>query len=189
MEEVDELREQFHLPLISWWVSGRRPPPLRDYFLEEPELRAQYSDQEIQKISTHLQRGKLVAWSGVPRLYIVLRRIGQLQSLDDIISHGISDYWFPFSAKSVQATTLSSTKQSEFLEAQKLVLTKAVDLEKNGEKKHFHFNRSDTIPFKGLGEIGRGGYATVDKVSSLFSRREYARKLFKRQNGGNKKAV
>lgn len=89
----------------------------------------------------------------------------------------------------MQATTLSSPIQNEFLEAQKLVLTKAVDLEKDGEKKHFHFSRGDTIPFKGLGELGRGGYATVDKVSSLFSRRQYARKLFKRQNGGNRTAV
>lgn len=79
--------------------------------------------------------------------------------------------------------------QNEFLKAQKLVLTRAVDLEKDIEKRHFHFNRGDTIPFKGLGELGRGGYAIVDKVLSVFSRREYARKLFKRQRGGNKTAV
>ncbi|KAI9682633.1 MAG: hypothetical protein M1822_006931 [Bathelium mastoideum] len=130
-----------------------------------------------------------MAWSQVPRLYTILRTIGQLHLLDDLIDQGINDYWFPFSAKSVQSITLSSPAQSQFLDSQKLVLTRAVDLEKNVEKKHIHFSGKETIPFKELGELGRGGYGKVDKVFSQFSQRELARKLFKRQRGGNKAAV
>ena len=167
----------------------KRSRSLGDFFSGVAKERSEYSDQDLQEISDLLQSGQRTAWSLVPRLYTVLRTIGELHLLDGFIDQGINDYWFPFDAKSVQTTTLSSPAQSQFLDAQKLVLTRAVDLEKNTEKRHIHFSGRDTIPFEILGELGRGAYGKVDKVYSPFSQRELARKLFKRTRGGNKAAV
>ena len=164
------------------------PSRLGDFFAILGEPRARYSDRDIQEISCHLQSNGKQAWSQVPRLYTILRTIGQLHIIDALIEQGISDYWFPFDTKSVP-TLLSSSMQYHFLESQSLVLTKAVDLEKNSRKQHAHFGREDVFPFE-IGErLGSGGYGTVDKVLSHFSHREFARKRFARKKGGNKRDV
>src|SRR2546421_11000897 len=54
----------------------------------------QYSESQIRQVAdllSHLNE----AWAKVPRTYIVLRLIGQLQLLDKFIDLGFSDHWFP----------------------------------------------------------------------------------------------
>ena len=152
---------------------------LRDFFRPTGKPRDSYSDWDIQEISRLLIESGRPAWAQVPRLYTILRHIGQLQVLDAILDEGISDIWFPFTLSS-SPTILSSSLQSQFLESQPLVLTKAVDLEKGVDKKHAHFGRDELFPFQIRGKLGGGGYATVNRIFSTFSGREFARKRFRR---------
>ena len=170
-------------------VHSAKPSKLSDFFGPNAERRVRYSDGEIQEIARQLRTSEREAWSQAPRLYIVLRTIGQLQAFDTILDHGIGDIWFPFNASSVP-TNLSSSLRAEFLDSQQLVLTKAVDLEKSEQKKHAHFGRDEAFPFEVRERLGRGASGTVDKVFSPFSRREFARKRFARGSGpANKSEV
>ncbi|MCJ1398420.1 hypothetical protein MMC11_001618 [Xylographa trunciseda] len=159
---------------------------LGDFFVVGEEPRVCYSDRELLDISRHLNLCGRQAWCRAPRLYTVLRIIGELKSLDAIIDQGISDIWFPFTASSVP-TILSPSMRIKFIEAQPLVLTKAVDLEKDNRKNHTHFSRDETFPFEVRGKLGSGRYGTVDRVFSPFSRREFARKRFVRLKGTGSK--
>lgn len=156
-----------------------KPTRLGDFF-KEPRL--QYSDWEIWEISRHLKGIQKHTWSQAPRLYTVLRIIGQLHFFDDFLDQGIGDVCFPFKEPLVPAV-ISSSMRIRFLEVQPLVLTKAVDLEKSEQKHHAHFGRDDIFPFEVREKLGRGGHGTVDKIFSPFSRHEFARKRFKRGTG------
>ena len=156
-----------------------RPSKLSDFFILNDESRSPYSDWDVLEISRHLREAGNQTWSEAPRLYTILRVIGQLQVLDRILEEGISDIWFPFSASTVPKI-LSSSLRAKFLEIQALILTKGVDLEKNDSKRHTHFGREDSFPFEVREKLGKGGSSTVDKIFSPFSRREFARKRFLR---------
>jgi serine/threonine protein kinase len=119
-----------------------------------------------------------MSWSLVPRIYIVLRILGQLQTLDGFIDQGINDLWFPFSASSLPKV-LSLSFHDRFLETQQLVLTKAIDLE-NSSKGHAHFTRDEEFPYEVRGKLGEGGFGYVDRIYSPLSGREFARKRFRR---------
>ena len=159
--------------------SQDKPTPLGTFFVNGEQPRSQYSDWEIQEISRHLRDVEGHKWSQAPRLYVVLRTIGQLTLLDHMIEHGYNDVYFPFHPGSMPLF-LTPTVRTRFLEAQPLVLTKAVDLEKGGLKHHAHFGRDDVFPFDVREKLGRGGYGVVDKIVSTFSGREFARKRFAR---------
>ncbi|KAI9869165.1 MAG: hypothetical protein M1813_002989 [Trichoglossum hirsutum] len=133
-----------------------------------------YTDADIQQVSHLLRQMDHIEWSRIPRVYIVLRRIGQLQLLDSFVDLGITDIWFPFSKATVPRVLGSS--QEAFLQAQSVVLTKAIDLEKGGQGKHLYFGDGEPQPFETKGVLGEGGNSRVDKVVSLLSFNEYARK-------------
>ncbi|KAI9765554.1 MAG: hypothetical protein M1839_005420 [Geoglossum umbratile] len=163
-------------------VTSRNPveQKLGDLFVtQEGTRRANYSDKEIQQVSDLLRILGRQSWSTVPRVYIVLRLTNQLQLLDMFIDQGITDIWFPFTERSLP-DTLSPSRRAQFLECQSAVLTKALDLENGDHGKHAHFGRGEPLPFEFKATLGSGGYGTVDKVISLLSHREYARKAFKR---------
>ena len=155
------------------------PSKLSDFFILNDEPQSRYSDWDVFEISRHLREAGHMTWSEAPRLYTVLRIIGQLQVLDKILDEGTSDIWFPFNSSTVPKH-LSSSLRAQFLEVQILILTKAVDLEKNDNKRHTHFGREDAFPFEVKEKLGKGGSGTVDKIFSPFSRREFARKRFLR---------
>jgi serine/threonine protein kinase len=118
-------------------------------------------------------------WSRVPRIYTVLRRIGQLQLLDAFIAQGITDIWLPFSASSLPEL-LSPSSRADFLRIQSVALTKAIDLEKGELGHHIHLRDGEPLPFKTIGILGKGGYGQVDKVLSLTSFNEFALKRIRR---------
>jgi serine/threonine protein kinase len=60
------------------------------------------------------------------------------------------------------------------------VLTKALDLEKGEQKNHVYFGKEEKLPYEVKARLGIGGSGEVDKVVSLISHKEYARKRFKR---------
>ncbi|KAF2826228.1 kinase-like protein, partial [Ophiobolus disseminans] len=118
-------------------------------------------------------------WSKVPRTYIILRIIGCLDLLNTFIDLGVSDYWFPFTKRSLPPC-LRPDKCSQFVAAQNLVMTKSMDLEKGEEGQHCYFRQDEPLPLEMKGVLGSGGFGQVDRVLSTISFREYALKRVSR---------
>ncbi|KAI9766121.1 MAG: hypothetical protein M1839_005028 [Geoglossum umbratile] len=159
---------------------------LGDFFcLRDGMPRTSYTDTDLQQISSLLQIADRRSWSRVPRTYTVLRMIGQLYLLDSLIDQGITDIGFPFTAASLPAA-LSPAARGEFLDCQSAVLTKSLDFEKGERRRHFHFGRGEPIPYEVRAKLGSGGYGEVEKVVSLISHCEFARKKFRRGRSSEK---
>ena len=69
---------------------------------------------------------------------------------------------------------------NKFLKVQKTVLTKAVSLENPKLIKHVYFRHDNKFPFKEAGRLGEGAFSYINKVISMLSRWEFARKQFYR---------
>ena len=152
---------------------------LRDFFEGRQGSNAKYSDLEISQISSLLSHSH-PRWSQVPRTYILLRIVGCLDLLDQFIDLGFSDYWFPVTERSLPGC-LRPSHRSQFVAAQDRVLTKSIGLEKGDAGQHSHFRRDEALPFEGKGVLGSGGFGQVDRVLSLVSFKEYARKRVSRK--------
>jgi hypothetical protein len=152
------------------------------------ELQRIYTDAELTTISTHLRNSGRISWSDVPRLYTVLRLIGQLPMLDSFVDQGITDIWFPFTSASLPDTLAPSTRAA-FLKSQSVVLSKSLQFEKSPERRHVHFTEGEPLPYEVVGRLGSGAHGYVDKVMSIISHREYARKLFRRVRGIGKENI
>ncbi|CAN9241015.1 unnamed protein product [Alternaria alternata] len=147
---------------------------LSDLFPEGNQRQTAYTDSEIQQVSLLLGQVNL-QWSKVPRTYMVLRTIGCLELLDTFIDVGFCDHWFPVTERSL-SLCLRSSKRSQFVAAQDLVMTKSVDLEKGEKGQHCFFREHEPLPLEMKGILGSGGFGQVDRVLSLISFREYALK-------------
>jgi hypothetical protein len=157
---------------------------LGDYFKDGKEPPDCFTDMQCGGIARLLVQSGKLSWSVAPRIYIVLRLIGQLQHFDAFLDHGINDLWLPFSPASLPSC-LGLAYHEEFLKRQTLVLTKAINLE-NGSKGHAHFTRNDPFPFEVKETLGEGGFGYVDKIVSPLSGRVFARKRFRRPRGQKK---
>ncbi|KAH7121370.1 Hsp70 protein-domain-containing protein [Dactylonectria macrodidyma] len=144
--------------------------------------REPFTDSQFDRISTFLRNGDNAAWGSVPRLYTVLRFIGQLDAMDSFMANGITDIWFPFT-NSTLPSALQPSLQFNFLSVQRVVLSKGFKFEKDTERKHALFSQDEPLPFQVVGRLGRGAHGSVDKVMSIISHREYARKIFKKSRG------
>jgi serine/threonine protein kinase len=60
-------------------------------------------------------------------------------------------------------------------------LTKSIDLEKADKGLHRYFRRGEPLPFESKEILGSGGSGQVDRVLSLISSKEYARKQVPRR--------
>ncbi|KAJ9655425.1 hypothetical protein H2201_008810 [Coniosporium apollinis] len=143
------------------------------------ERKNSYSDAQIQEISSLLVNLE-DSWSRVPRLYIVLHRVGQLSRLNELIDIGFTDHWFPVTTRSLPSS-LSPTVRADIVDAQSLILTKSIDLEKGENGRHRHYGKGETLPFESKEVLGSGGFSQVDRVLSLISYKEYARKRIRRR--------
>ena len=95
---------------------------LRNFFGTTSEnLRVPYSNLQFQEVASLLQILGYEPWSKAPKLYIVLRTIGQLQLLDSFLDRGVTDNWFPFTETSL-AVILTPSMRSDFEKSQWLVL-------------------------------------------------------------------
>jgi len=117
----------------------------------------------------------------VPRTYIVLRTIDCLDHLDEFIDLGFSDHWLPVTERSLPQR-LRPSQRTAFVNTQDLVLTQSMDLERGEDGQHCYFQRDDSLPFEIKGVLGSGGFGQVDKILSLISFREYARKRVSRKS-------
>jgi serine/threonine protein kinase len=147
---------------------------LGDFFLKDIEPRVEYSESEINDISQlllHLNP----SWSRIPRVYIVLRIIGCLHDMSTFVDVGFCDYDFPVTARSLPSE-LNPKARSDFVKNQTMVMTKSLNLEKREGGQHCFFKKNEYLPLRGEGILGVGGFGQVDKVLSLISFKEYARK-------------
>lgn len=142
-------------------------------------LPRKYTDLEIQQIASILEEGEEESWSKVPRTYIVLRIIGRLDLMNDLLHFGFTDFCFPVQARSLPPSLPSSTR-SAFVQAQPAVLTKSVNLEK-GNGRHGHFAKGEPVPFKILGKLGSGAYSQVHQIRSNIGFKDYALKRIRRR--------
>ena len=147
---------------------------LKSYFLDGQDKQEAYIDSEINEISTLLKHSN-PQWSKFPRTYIILRIIGQIDVLESLISSGFSDYWFPVTERSLPGCLLPSVRAA-VVSMQRLILTKSMDLEKSERGQHCYFKQGESLPFEQKRILGNGGFGQVDKVLSLISFKEYARK-------------
>jgi hypothetical protein len=147
---------------------------LSRHFTGRDSARGPYSDADIREISTLLKR-HAPKWCKTPRIYIILRTIGSLDLLDRCIDVGFSDYWLPVTERNLP-DFLRPSIRTAFAEAQTLVLTKSMNLEKGAKGQHCYFRKGETLPLETKGILGSGGYGQVDRILSLISFKEYARK-------------
>lgn len=160
---------------------------LGDFFptpIDPAAPKTKYSDASLQQIANLLRVSHRERWSAVPRIYTVLRNIEQLQLIDEFIDEGFTDIWFPFTARNLPPK-LSPTLKAQFLSTQSVVFTQALDLEK-GEGRHATFAADEPLWFESRGQLGRGAFGVVDKVVSLITLQEYARKRMRRGNNFTK---
>ncbi|KAI9892909.1 MAG: hypothetical protein M1814_001068 [Vezdaea aestivalis] len=125
-------------------------------------------------------------WSWRPRTYTVLRNIGRLDLMPHFVAFGFSDIAFPFTRERLSIVTTDSGFQDAFLKFQKVVFTKASELEKGPNSEHVSFTKAPEDHFQVVKQLGSGGSGYVDHIWSRLSFKEYARKRFRfgRDYGG-----
>lgn len=146
-----------------------------DSFFREEYRREPYTDSDIHEMSSLLGHTN-PKWSKSPRTYIVLRTIGRLDLLQEIIEAGFSDFWFPVTEQCLPGCLNPTVVRSAFFAAQSLILTKSMDLEKGENGHHCHFKEGENLPLEPKRVLGTGGQGQVDVVLSTISYKEYARK-------------
>jgi len=143
------------------------------------ETSAPFTENDIREIADVLTRCGRERWSRVPRLYSILRKIGEQDTIDAFIDSDITDVYFPFNKSTLPEALRDHSARLRFLELQHLVYNReALSLERHAP--HGHFSDSTEVPFKKIGELGKGGFGYVDRVVSTISHKEYARKLILR---------
>ncbi|OWY47078.1 DnaJ-like protein [Alternaria alternata] len=159
---------------------GYEEDRLRRWFPEDAEGAAKHlNESDICGIAEVLTSSSRDAWSRIPRIYSILRKIGELDAIDAFIDDGFTDVSFPFSGTTLPEALRDHSARLRFLELQHLVYhTEALDLER--QARHGHFNDPRDVPLKKVGELGKGGFGYVDRVVSTISHKEYARKLISR---------
>ncbi|KAF2838773.1 kinase-like protein [Patellaria atrata CBS 101060] len=161
-EDVDEA-------LLAWFAPSGGPFSLEAY---KP-----FGEKDLRNISSILARNGREAWSRIPRIYTVLRVINQLAAIDKFLEKGVTDVSFPFSFTTLP-DVLSQSGDCDFIDAQSLVLSKALDVERRD--RHRHFKDPNQVPLRKCAELGKGASGYVDMVMSTISWKEYARKLIPR---------
>jgi serine/threonine protein kinase len=153
---------------------------LRRWFpADNASVERSLTEANIRDIADVLQRSSHESWSVIPRIYSVLRKIDRLDTIDAFLASDVTDMSFPFTKTTLPEALRDHSARLKFLELQHLVYnTEALNLERGIH--HGHFGDSTEIPLKKIGELGKGGFGTVDRVVSTFSNRDYARKLIPR---------
>ncbi|KAJ4300784.1 hypothetical protein N0V90_002872 [Kalmusia sp. IMI 367209] len=159
-------------------LQGALATQLSSFLQDGQDHRESYTDFEIAEISRLLKQAYPL-WGKFPRTYIVLRKIGHTDLLDDFIDAGFSDYWFPVTERNLPGC-LQPSARSAFVNAQNLVLTQSLDLERGENGQHCYFKQGDPLPFDTKSILGSGAFGQVDRILSQISFREYARKRVSR---------
>ena len=145
-----------------------------------------YTEQEIQQVALDLLRDGHRSWSDNPRLYIILRDIGQIkdtsqpQPLDVLLRNGLNDLWIPLTSDTTLRQLLKPEICFQFLRAQDRVCLPSKCFRLGSRDSHGHFATRHDAPFECRRSIGQGRIGRVDEVLSLSDRRVYARKTIRK---------
>lgn len=150
-------------------------------FFDPTQPRTSYSDDDIEEIARLLKRCGHIAHQS-PRLYVILRRIDQLQFLESLLRQGLTDGFFPVEARALP-TYLDTRVRASIVENQDLILTKFLDLE-NG--RHCHFGEMTRRPYELVKFIGHGAFGQVRQIESSVTYKHYALKTIRRQAAFNR---
>ena len=80
-----------------------------------------FTEKDIREIAALLELCARDAWSHIPRIYTVLRMIGQLDAIEKFMEEEITDIWFPFAQVDLQRVFAGEPAQLRFLGVQELV--------------------------------------------------------------------
>jgi serine/threonine protein kinase len=147
-----------------------------------------YTEQDIQQVATDLLRDGHHSWSNNPRLYIILRDIGQIkdssqpQLLDVLLKNGLNDMWIPITSDATLKQFLKPEICCQFLQAQGRVCLHSASFGLGPWDSHRHFATRDGAPFEYRRRIGQGHIGLVDEVFSPTDRKLYARKSIRKSS-------
>ena len=114
------------------------------------EKHSPYSEQDICEISALLQVINEV-WSRIPRTYVLLRLLDQLDAITGFIANDITDISFPFMQSGLLDSLKDHKARSEFIECQHLVYNNtALNLERD-DTPHGHCRDASQIPLRSFG--------------------------------------
>ncbi|KAI9892624.1 MAG: hypothetical protein M1814_001317 [Vezdaea aestivalis] len=119
-------------------------------------------------------------WAIRPRTYTVLRLIDRVDLIHGFVAEGLKDISLPYTITSLPPVITTPGARFGFLDKQKLVLTKASELE-DIHGHHRHFDNSVDSHFEYVRLLGRGISGEVHHVRSKLSREEYAWKRIPRR--------
>jgi hypothetical protein len=100
---------------------SQRTCTLSSYFSSEEAPRETYTDQDLADIARLLRESGCVSWSQIPRIYTMLRLIGQLTAIDLFLDQGLNDMWFPFNASQLPKA-MPGSDRDKFIESQDMVM-------------------------------------------------------------------
>ena len=147
-----------------------------------------YTEQEIQQVVTDLLRDGHRSWSNNPRLYIILRDIGQIndssqpQLLDVLLKNGLNDMWIPIASDATLKRLLKPEICCQFFQAQGRVCLHSASFRLGPWDSHRHFATRDGAPFEPRRQIGQGHIGLVDEVFSPTDGKLYARKSIRKSS-------
>jgi hypothetical protein len=109
-----EVAQQQRVPI-------ERAPTLGSYFSIEEVPRTTYTDQDLADIAQLLQETGRRSRSQVPRIYTVLRLIGQVMAINSFLEQGVNDMWFPFNVSQLPQT-MSAIHRGRFIDHRNMVM-------------------------------------------------------------------
>jgi serine/threonine protein kinase len=147
-------------------------------FFDDSQPRDAFDDPEIEEVALLLQRLEHFAQKS-PRTYIVLRSIGRLEVLEQLLGEGFHDACFPVELRGLP-NFLDPRIKASIVQNQRVILTKSKStlLERG---RHCHFAPEDPLPFVVLSVIGSGSYGLVQKIESRVTFKQYALKTVTRR--------
>lgn len=136
-----------------------------------------FTNADIQNISAILAEVNK-EWSTNPRTYIVLRAIGRLDLLNELlVRHHFDDHWFPVEASALPPNLQPYVRHS-IVRTQAIVFADCASIEK-GEQ--VNFRKDQEKPYKTISVLGTGATSQVDKIQSTVSYKVYAMKRIPRR--------
>lgn len=139
-----------------------------------------FNDERIDAVARLLARSDNVIERSAersPRTYILLRIIGRLEILLQLLNEGFSDGWFPITQRGLPGF-IDPQAQHEIYQNQHLILTKSLDLE-NGQ--HCYYDVEEQRPFEVQRYIGSGSFGQIRVIESRVSYKQYALKTIRRR--------
>ena len=147
---------------------------------EEVPAVASFRDADFLYLENILRLNGKFEWSKRPRTFAILKIIGCTEALEGFIAEQKSDFYLPYTEHNLPSAVKGAKHRNLFLSLQGRVLNQdAKDLVQAGGS-HKHFDSDPERFFIQMGELGHGGFGTVDHVVDRLRWDHFARKRIPR---------